>query len=54
LLGGVAWSIRTIVVAYQFSAGAILLLLAGLIVTLMGFQIDQVAALRRQMGRDGR
>lgn len=54
LAAGVAWSIRTIVTNLQFSTGAILLLLAGLIVTLMGFQIDQVAALRRQIGREGR
>ena len=49
LVAGALWSIKTVIMTSQFSAGGILLLLTGLIIILMGFQIDQVSALRRQI-----
>lgn len=50
--GGCAWTVKTVIVNNEFSAGGIFLLLTGLLLVLMGFQIDQVSALRRQVGRD--
>ena len=50
---GVLQSIRTMIKSNEFSAGGIFLLLTGLLLVLMGFQIDQVASLRRQLGRAG-
>ena len=50
-VSGVLQSIRTMIKSNEFSAGGIFLLLSGLLVVLMGFQIDQVSSLRRGLGR---